>query len=194
MFDKIVDFFPPKGCTDTFNQLLCVEFEVTFNVDVDCRVVDVQCIGEPNGPSTPCVFVVTHPVTGSTATYYITFEGVTPVGNNSRWCYSVRVEGDPALSHWILELCCDPFPTIVPGSVTRNGLPADYEIVEPGHELGPNKCGIKFEDEVDESDGTVQYCFELEGQFATVLRDAAAKGGPAPDVIHENCLPGPDCP
>jgi hypothetical protein len=61
-------------------------------------------------------------------------------------------------------------------------------------ELGPGKCGIKFEEGVSENDGTVEYCFELEGQFDTVLRDVAAKGGPAPDVVNRNCLEGPDCP
>jgi hypothetical protein len=191
MRETQINLTPNDQCTATFHQQLCVQFEATFDVDIECEIIDVQCLGPCE---MPCVFIVTHPQTGKTATYFITFNGMSVIDGNSKWCYSVRVEGDPALSHWILELCCDPFPTIVPNSVTRNEVETNYTVVQPDKELGPGKCGIKFEEGVSENDGTVEYCFELEGQFDTVLRDVAAKGGPAPDVVNRNCLEGPDCP
>jgi peptidoglycan/xylan/chitin deacetylase (PgdA/CDA1 family) len=58
----------------------------------------------------------------------------------------------------------------------------------------PDKCGIKFENGVNQHDGTVEYCFELVGLFDIVPRDVAAKGGPAPDTVKHDCLKGPACP
>jgi hypothetical protein len=33
------------GCKDTVRELICVEYEVVFTVDADCRVIDVKPIG-----------------------------------------------------------------------------------------------------------------------------------------------------
>ena len=37
-----------SSCTDTFDQLLCVTFDVVFTVDADAVVTDVECMG-------PCI-------------------------------------------------------------------------------------------------------------------------------------------
>lgn len=50
--------------------------------------------------SAKCTFLV--PAGEPTATYTITFQGVTVQNNNSTWCYSVSVTGAPGLSHWVL--------------------------------------------------------------------------------------------
>ncbi|HBN94954.1 MAG TPA: hypothetical protein DDZ66_01525 [Firmicutes bacterium] len=128
---------------------------------------------------------ITHPVTGSTSIVTITFIGVSITNNTSTWCYNVEVEGEPALSHWNLGLCPDPFPSII--AATRNGQPVIYEPLSDGF------TGIKFEEGVDQGDGIVEYCVTLEGIWAKEAVDIAVKGGPGDEIIRRNAICGPGC-
>ncbi len=130
-------------------------------------------------------FEVTNPVTGTTSVITITFTGVSITNNTSTWCYNVEVKGDPALSHWNLGLCPDPFPTII--NATRNGQPVVFEILSDGF------VGIKFDEGVDQGDGIVEYCVTLEGIWTTEAVDVAVKAGPADEVIRRNAICGPGC-
>ncbi len=43
------------GCTETFDELLCVTFTVTFTVDiVDCEITNVECLGPCPPPVNGC--------------------------------------------------------------------------------------------------------------------------------------------
>lgn len=176
------------SCTAELTEQLCTAFTVTFTLAATSDVVDVDCLG-PCTPRIPCVIRVTNPVTGQIAIYTITLESVQQIGANQRWCYSVSVQGEPALSHWVLELC-NPPPMVT--SVTRNGIPIPFS-VQPQADLG-GETGIKFDVGASQSDGVVLYCFEVVGHFDQVLRDVAAKGGPAPATVNVDCQLGPACP
>ncbi|NMB24354.1 MAG: hypothetical protein GX986_02365 [Firmicutes bacterium] len=178
----------PVSCTAELDEQLCTNFTVTFAMDIASDIVDVTCLG-PCTPETACLIRVTNPVTGQMATYAITLASVQQIGANQRWCYSVSVQGNPALSHWVLELC-NPPPMVT--SVTRNGVAIPFS-VGPQADLG-GEIGIKFDAGTSQSDGVVLYCFEVVGHFDQVLRDVAGKGGPAPATVNQDCQPGPACP
>ena len=178
----------PESCTAEFDEQICTTFTVTFTLAATNDVGDVDCLG-PCPSEEACVFRITNPVTGQTATYFITLDSVQQIGSTQRWCYRVRVIGDPALSHWVLELC-NPPPFV--SNVTKNGVPISFS-VEPQADLG-GQIGIKFDAGTTQAEGDVFYCFDVIGQFGQVLRDVAAKGGPAPATLNPDCQPGPACP
>jgi hypothetical protein len=95
------------------------------------EVADVACLG-PCFPEVLCIFEVTNPQTGQTAIYRIVFDSVQQIGITQRWCYRVSVQGDPALSHWVIELC-NPPPMVT--AVTRNGIGIPFN-VGPQADLG----------------------------------------------------------
>jgi|GEM_PF-2832055 len=178
----------PDNCTAEFDEGICTNFRVTFTTNATDDIVDVACLG-PCIVERSCVLRVTNPVTGQTAIYTIRLHTVETIGSNQRWCYSVVVQGEPSLSHWVLELCSLP-PMVV--AVTRNGVNIPFSVgVQP--DLG-GQIGIKFDVGASQADGTVLYCFEVVGHFGQVLRDVAAKGGPAPATLNPDCQYGPACP
>jgi len=129
-----------------------------------------------------------------TATYIITFQGVTVQDNNSIWCYSVSVTGNPGLSHWVLgvfELCPELLEEKLI-SVTRN----DVELEEnTGYVLGTSDgvFGVKFEIGVEAEESPVLYCITLEGVYEKTAVDVAVKGGPTAAQKAEEALCGPSC-
>ncbi|NMB12939.1 MAG: hypothetical protein GX977_11735 [Firmicutes bacterium] len=176
------------ACTDEFDEQICTTFTITFTAEATDEVIDVDCLG-PCAPEVLCVLEVTNPQTGQTAIYHIVFASVQQLGPIQRWCYRVSVQGDPALSHWVLELC-NPPPMVT--QVTRNGIPIPFN-VGPQADLG-GQSGLKFDAGTTQADGVVLYCFDVMGQFDQVLRDVAAKGGPAPATVNPDCQLGPACP
>lgn len=129
-----------------------------------------------------------------TAVYTINFVGVTVENGNSKWCYSVSVEGNPGLSNWILgafEFCEELLEKKLI-SVTRNGVEliknVEYEV---GNFLG--FYGIKFDVGVEKEESPVLYCITLEGNYKPTAVDAAAKGGPTPAQVKEDAICGPSC-
>lgn len=134
------------------------------------------------------------PKTKPTATYTITFEGVTIENGNSIWCYSVTVTGEPGLSHWVLgvfELCQERLREKLL-LVTRNGVELEEDT---GYGLGTSDGvnGIKFEVGVEADESPVLYCITLEGVYEQIAVDIAVKGGPTPAQKIENALCGPSC-
>ena len=177
-----------NACSAELDEQMCTSFTVTFTTEASDEVVDVACLG-PCFPEILCVFEVTNPVTGQTAIYRIEFDSVQTIGPLQRWCYRVSVQGNPALSHWVIELC-DPPPMVA--AVTRNGVPIPFN-VGPQADLG-GQIGLKFDAGTTQADGVVLYCFDVIGQFGQVSRDVAAKGGPGPAVLNPDCQLGPACP
>ena len=134
------------------------------------------------------------PEAAPTATYTITFQGVTVQNNNSTWCYSVVVTGSPGLSHWVLgvfELCQELLEEKLL-SVTRNGVELEENT---GYVLGLSDgvFGVKFEVGTEAEESPVEYCITLEGIYKKTAVDVAVKGGPTPAQRIEDALCGPSC-
>jgi hypothetical protein len=134
------------------------------------------------------------PAINPTATYTITFQGMTVEDCNSTWCYSVSVVGAPGLSHWVLgvfELCQELLVEKLL-LVTRNGVEQEENT---GYELGTSDGvnGIKFEVGAEAEESPVTYCITLEGVYEKTSVDVAVKGGPTPAQKVENALCGPSC-
>jgi hypothetical protein len=128
-----------------------------------------------------------------TATYTITFQGVTVEDCNSKWCYNVSVTGAPGLSHWVLgvfescqELLSDKLLLVTRGDdELQKGI---------GYVLGTSDgvFGIKFEVGVEGGESAV-YCITLQGVYEPTAVDVAVKGGPTPAQKEEDALCGPSC-
>jgi hypothetical protein len=128
-----------------------------------------------------------------TATYTITFQGVTVKDCNSTWCYIVSVTGAPGLSHWVLGVfeSCQELLSEKLLLVTRNGVELEEGI---GYELGTNDgvFGIKFEIGVEGGQSAI-YCITVQGIYEPTAVDVAVKGGNNPAQKEEDALCGPSC-
>jgi hypothetical protein len=133
------------------------------------------------------------PENSPTATYTITFQGVTVEDCTSKWCYNVSVTGAPGLSHWVLGVfeSCQELLSDKLLLVTRDGV----ELEEgTGYVLGTSDgvFGIKFEVGVEGGESAV-YCITLQGVYEPTAVDVAVKGGPTPAQKEEDALCGPSC-
>ncbi|MFW6288123.1 MAG: hypothetical protein ACOC2J_05165, partial [bacterium] len=145
----------------------------TINFKLECQEV---CPPELQSVE----FTVTNPVNNNTATYTISFVEVNYTDTTSTWCYDVSVEGDPALSHWVLGFCPEPVAEVI--SASRNdieldpdGDDAEYETPGPFNDIP----GIKFEVGVADNEETVRYCVTLDERYDIAAVDVGVKGGPA---------------
>ena len=133
------------------------------------------------------------PEIAPTATYTITFQGVTVEDCNSTWCYIVSVTGAPGLSHWVLGVfeSCQELLSDKLLLVTRDGVELQEGI---GYELGTSDgvFGIKFEVGVEGGERAV-YCITLKGVYEPTAVDVAVKGGNNPAQKEEDALCGPSC-
>ncbi len=139
------------------------------------------------------------PAVNPTATYTITFQGVTVEDGNSTWCYSVSVTGNPGLSHWVLGVFeqCQELLEEKLLLVTRNGveLEEEEEPGDTGYVLGTSDgvYGVKFDVGVEAAESPVLYCITLAGVYEPTAVDVAVKGGSAPAQKNEDAICGPSC-
>ncbi|MFW5986477.1 MAG: hypothetical protein ACOCQH_03845 [Halanaerobiales bacterium] len=108
---------------------------------------------------------------------------------NGTWCYDVTVlPGSQDLSHWVLELCPDIGEDDI-SNVTIDGMPStDIEI---GFDPTTGVDGIKFDNlSQTAADGTVRYCFDLEGDFGITEVNVSVFSAGQGDV---QTICGPEC-
>lgn len=127
--------------------------------------------------------------------FKITFEGVdyNAATNESTWTYRVQgtYSGPHDLSHWILELCNPAGTHIVPRQGGSYKTSHDAEIsnrADPHHGI----TGIKFDVEVDKSDGGTIFWFVLQGNWEVGEVDIAVKAGQpkaSDKILGPSCIP-----